>query len=281
MIKYILTVACTVLELAEEFHKLRMHAVDAGIYYGAMYGGSTTSILMRIPGEAASVVTCIDGYQMAQRGRAGVALATSAIGSFFAGSVATIVLALFAPPLAEIALKFSAPETFALAFFGGLLIVPTYFQEVRGESTTDAGLLMAAAILGDSTNYVIGRTTGERLFRNPNSKIFRRDYLTKTHEFYERHGGKTVTLARFLPIVRTFAPFVAGIGAMTWARFTFFNLIGAFAWVVSLTLAGYFFGNLPWVQKNLSAVILGIIAISMIPVVIGWWQHRKEAAASS
>ena len=102
----------------------------------------------------------------------------------------------------------------------------------------------------------------------------------KTHLFYETHGGKTLVISRFLPLFRTFAPFVAGIGAMTWARFTFFNLIGAFGWVVSLTLAGYFFGNLPWVQRNLSAVIIGIIAISMIPVVIGWWQHRKESASS-
>ena len=142
-------------------------------------------------------------------------------------------------------------------------------------------VLLAAAAFGNTLNYQIGRYLGPKVFQWENSRFFNKAALMKTHLFYETHGGKTLVISRFLPLFRTFAPFVAGIGAMTWARFTFFNLIGAFAWVVSLTLAGYFFGNLPWVQKNLSAVILGIIAISMIPVVIGWWQHRKEAAASS
>ena len=142
-------------------------------------------------------------------------------------------------------------------------------------------VLLAAAALGNTLNYQIGRYLGPKVFQWENSRFFNKAALMKTHLFYETHGGKTLVISRFLPLFRTFAPFVAGIGAMTWARFTFFNLIGAFAWVVSLTLTGYFFGNLPWVQKNLSAVIIGIIAISMIPVVIGWWQHRKEAAASS
>ena len=142
-------------------------------------------------------------------------------------------------------------------------------------------VLLAAAALGNTLNYQIGRYLGPKVFQWENSRFFNKAALMKTHLFYETHGGKTLVISRFLPLFRTFAPFVAGIGAMTWARFTFFNLIGAFAWVVSLTLADYFFGNLPWVQKNLSAVILGIIAISLIPVVIGWWQHRKEAKASS
>ena len=142
-------------------------------------------------------------------------------------------------------------------------------------------VLLAAAALGNTLNYQIGRYLGPKVFQWENSRFFNKAALMKTHLFYETHGGKTLVISRFLPLFRTFAPFIAGIGAMTWARFTFFNLIGAFAWVVSLTLAGYFFGNLPWVQKNLSAVILGIIAISLIPVVIGWWQHRKEASASS
>ena len=142
-------------------------------------------------------------------------------------------------------------------------------------------VLLAAAALGNTLNYQIGRYFGPKVFQWENSRFFNKAALMKTHLFYETHGGKTLVISRFLPLFRTFAPFVAGIGAMTWARFTFFNLIGAFAWVVSLTLTGYFFGNLPWVQKNLSAVIIGIIAISMIPVVIGWWQHRKEAKASS
>lgn len=142
-------------------------------------------------------------------------------------------------------------------------------------------VLLAAAAFGNTLNYQIGRFLGPKVFQWENSRFFNKAALMKTHLFYETHGGKTLVISRFLPLFRTFAPFVAGIGAMTWARFTFFNLIGAFAWVVSLTLTGYFFGNLPWVQKNLSAVILGIIAISLIPVVIGWWRHRKDAASSS
>ena len=142
-------------------------------------------------------------------------------------------------------------------------------------------VLLAAAALGNTVNYQIGRYLGPKVFQWENSRFFNKAALMKTHLFYEQHGGKTLVISRFLPLFRTFAPFVAGIGAMTWARFTFFNLIGAFGWVVSLTLAGYFFGNLSWVQKNLSAVIVGIIAVSLIPVVIGWWQHRKEAKASS
>ena len=141
-------------------------------------------------------------------------------------------------------------------------------------------VLLAAAALGNTLNYQIGRYLGPKVFQWENSRFFNKAALMKTHLFYETHGGKTLVISRFLPLFRTFAPFVAGIGAMTWARFTFFNLIGATAWVGSLTLAGYFFGNLPWVQRNLSAVIIGIIAISMIPVVIGWWQHRKESASS-
>ena len=141
-------------------------------------------------------------------------------------------------------------------------------------------VLLAAAALGNTLNYQIGRYLGPKVFQWENSRFFNKAALMKTHLFYEKHGGKTLVISRFLPLFRTFAPFVAGIGAMTWARFTFFNLIGAFGWVVSLTLAGYFFGNLSWVQKNLSVVIIGIIAVSMIPVVIGWWQHRKESASS-
>ncbi len=118
------------------------------------------------------------------------------------------------------------------------------------------GLLMLAAILGDSTNYVIGRTAGERLFSNPNSKIFRRDYLQKTHDFYDKHGGKTVTLARFLPILRTFAPFVAGIAKMPYPRFFGFSVFGTVLWVGGLVTLGYFFGNVPFIKKNLSLLVV-------------------------
>ncbi|MGV8919725.1 MAG: DedA family protein [Pseudomonas sp.] len=144
-----------------------------------------------------------------------------------------------------------------------------------------AGLLMLAAILGDSTNYVIGRTAGEKLFSNPNSKIFRRDYLQKTHDFYEVHGGKTVTLARFLPIVRTFAPFVAGVGKMPYLRFFFFSVIGTIAWVGGLVTLGYFFGNVPFIKKNLSLLVVGIILLSLIPMIIGMVRGRLGRSANA
>ncbi|WP_017902330.1 DedA family protein [Pseudomonas asplenii] len=136
------------------------------------------------------------------------------------------------------------------------------------------GLLMLAAILGDSTNYIIGRTAGEKLFSNPNSKIFRRDYLQKTHDFYDRHGGKTVTLARFLPILRTFAPFVAGVGRMPYARFFAFSVLGTVLWVGGLVTLGYFFGNVPFIKKNLSLLVVFIILLSLIPMIIGVLRSR-------
>ena len=137
-----------------------------------------------------------------------------------------------------------------------------------------AGLLMLAAIMGDSTNYVIGRTAGERLFSNPNSKIFRRDYLQKTHDFYERHGGKTVTMARFLPIFRTFAPFVAGVARMFYPRFFMFSVFGTILWVGGLVTLGYFFGNVPFIKKNLSLLVVGIILLSLVPMIIGVIRSR-------
>ena len=135
-------------------------------------------------------------------------------------------------------------------------------------------LLMLAAILGDSTNYVIGRTAGERLFSNPDSKIFRRDYLQKTHDFYERHGGKTVTMARFLPIFRTFAPFVAGVARMFYPRFFLFSVFGTILWVGGLVTLGYFFGNVPFIKTNLSLLVVGIIVLSLVPMIIGVIRSR-------
>ncbi|PYC20392.1 DedA family protein [Pseudomonas mosselii] len=144
-----------------------------------------------------------------------------------------------------------------------------------------AGLLMAAAILGDSTNYVIGRTAGERLFRNPNSKIFRQDYLQRTHEFYERHGGKTVTLARFLPILRTFAPFVAGIAHMHYPRFLAFSVTGSLLWVGGLVTLGYFFGNVPFIKQHLSLMVVGIIILSLVPMILGLLRGRFGRTAKA
>ena len=135
--------------------------------------------------------------------------------------------------------------------------------------------LLVAATLGNMLNYQIGRFIGPKVFHWENSRFFNKAALIKTQVFYEKHGGKTLIISRFLPLLRTFAPFVAGVGAMDYARFSFYNLLGAVSWVVSLTLAGYFFANIPWVQKNLSVVILGIIGVSLIPVAIGWWLQRE------
>jgi membrane-associated protein len=143
-----------------------------------------------------------------------------------------------------------------------------------------AGLLMLAAILGDSTNYIIGRTAGEKLFSKPNSKIFRRDYLEKTHDFYDRHGGKTVTLARFLPIIRTFAPFVAGVGKMPYPRFFGFSVLGTILWVGGLVTLGYYFGNVPFIKQNLSLLVIAIILLSLVPMIIGVVRSRFGGSGS-
>ncbi|MBQ4772494.1 DedA family protein [Pectobacterium versatile] len=139
-------------------------------------------------------------------------------------------------------------------------------------------LMIVAAITGDAVNYTIGRLFGEKLFSNPNSKIFRRSYLDKTHTFYERHGGKTIILARFVPIVRTFAPFVAGMGHMSYRHFAAYNVIGALLWVLSFTYAGYLFGYLPVVQENLKLLIVAIIFLSILPGIIEIARHRRAAS---
>lgn len=130
------------------------------------------------------------------------------------------------------------------------------------------GVLLIAAILGDAVNFAIGKYFGAKLFANPNSKIFKQEYLHKTHAFYEKYGGKTTILARFVPIVRTFAPFVAGMGDMNYSKFIRYNIIGALAWVLSLTYLGYWFGNLPIVKDNFGKVVIGIIVVSVLPMII-------------
>ncbi|HWZ47562.1 MAG TPA: DedA family protein [Herbaspirillum sp.] len=139
--------------------------------------------------------------------------------------------------------------------------------------------LILAAVLGDSLNYQIGRMIGLKVFNKPDSRIFKRKHLDRTHAFYERHGGKTIIIARFAPIIRTFAPFVAGVGAMRYTRFLPYNIIGAVAWVGAFSYAGYFFGNLPLVKKNLSLLILAIVVISLMPAVMGFLRQRRETAA--
>lgn len=138
-------------------------------------------------------------------------------------------------------------------------------------------VLSVAAITGNMLNYQIGRYFGPKVFQWENSRFFNQDALRKTHAFYEHHGGKTLVISRFLPLFRTFAPFVAGVGSMGYGRFSFFNVIGALLWVVSLTVVGYFFGNLPWIKQNLSLVIVAIIVLSLVPVLIGYWQQRRAA----
>ena len=157
---------------------------------------------------------------------------------------------------------------------GALAALPTNYLNVH----TMVALMVVAAILGDAVNYTIGRLFGEKLFSNPNSKIFRRSYLDKTHQFYEKHGGKTIILARFVPIVRTFAPFVAGMGHMSYRHFAAYNVIGALVWVLLFTYAGYLFGDLPVVQENLKLLIVGIIIVSILPGVIEIWRHKRAAA---
>jgi len=136
-------------------------------------------------------------------------------------------------------------------------------------------LLIAASFGGDNTNYWIGHHLGPRVFRHNNSRLLNHEYLDRTRAFYDRHGGKTILLARFLPILRTFAPFVAGVGRMPYARFLAFSLAGSVSWIMLFVLAGYFFGHLPVVRQNLTLMMLGIIIISILPGAIAWLRHRR------
>lgn len=136
-------------------------------------------------------------------------------------------------------------------------------------------VMLAAAILGDTANYWIGHHIGPRVFAKENSRLFNKAYLEKTREFYEKHGGKTIVLVRFLPIIRTFAPFVAGIGKMHYNTFLLYNIAGAFLWVTSLSFAGYFFGGLPLVKANFEYVVFGIIALSLAPLFVEYIKHKR------
>jgi membrane-associated protein len=139
-------------------------------------------------------------------------------------------------------------------------------------------LLVVAAVVGDTVNYWVGAYVGPRAFGG-NVRFLKQEYLERTHAFYEKHGGKTIILARFVPIIRTFAPFVAGVGAMSYPRFIVYNIVGAVIWVVSLVLAGYFFGNIPTVRENFTLVILAIIAISVLPIAIEAVRGRRSRPA--
>ena len=139
------------------------------------------------------------------------------------------------------------------------------------------GLLSIAAVVGDTINYAIGRAVGPRAF-SINKWFLKHEHLARTQEFYDRHGGKTIVLARFVPIVRTFAPFVAGVGRMNYPQFLYYNVVGGLAWVLICTLAGYFFGELPFVKKNFEAVVVGIVLVSVLPVAWELWAARGRAA---
>jgi membrane-associated protein len=153
---------------------------------------------------------------------------------------------------------------------------------VAGTLWTAAGMdahwlcatLVSAALLGDNVNYFVGRAIGPRVFQWEDTRFFNRKALDRTQGFYERHGGKTIVIARFVPLVRTFAPFVAGVGRMRYPRFLGFSVAGALLWVISLVYAGVFFGNIPIVRDNLTIVIFAIIGISLLPVVAEWARHR-------
>ena len=142
------------------------------------------------------------------------------------------------------------------------------------------GLLFVAAVLGDTVNYFIGSWIGPKAFHYKKSWFFNPAHLVKAHSFYEKHGGKTIVIARFVPIVRTFAPFVAGIGSMNYRRFIAYNVAGAALWIGSIVMLGYIFGGFPIIQENFTLVIFAIIGFSILPIVYEWWKHRRSTSAS-
>jgi membrane-associated protein len=135
-------------------------------------------------------------------------------------------------------------------------------------------ILIVAAVLGDSVNYAIGRRVGLKLFANKESRIFRQEYLVKTQAFYDKYGAFSIVMGRFVPIVRTFVPFLAGVARMPYPKFFFYNVTGAIFWICSLMYAGYFLGNLPWAKENLSLIVIGIVIASVLPMAIKYWQER-------
>lgn len=142
------------------------------------------------------------------------------------------------------------------------------------------GLLVVAAILGDSVNYSIGHYIGPRVYDRPDSRWFKQAHLRYTQAFYDKYGGVTIIMGRFVPIVRTFAPFLAGVAGMPYRRFLPYNVIGGVAWIASLVYAGYVFGNIPWVKDNLSLIVVGIVVVSLIPAVITFVQERRAKSRS-
>jgi len=136
-------------------------------------------------------------------------------------------------------------------------------------------VLIAAAILGDTVNYSIGHYIGPRAFDRPDSRWFKQEHLRRTQSFYDRYGGVTIIIGRFVPIIRTFAPFLAGVAGMTYARFLSYNVVGGVLWIVSLVYAGYLFGNIPWVKENLAWIVLGIVIVSLVPIAVQFVKERR------
>jgi len=137
-------------------------------------------------------------------------------------------------------------------------------------------LLIVAAVLGDSLNYAIGHYIGPRIFHRPDSRWFRQEHLRRTQAFYDKYGGVTIIIGRFVPIIRTFAPFLAGVAGMSYQRFLSYNVIGGIAWVALLVYAGYLFGNIPWVKDNLTLIVVGIVVVSLIPAITTFMQERRS-----
>lgn len=137
------------------------------------------------------------------------------------------------------------------------------------------GVLVVAAIAGDSTGYLLGKKTGPAIFSRPDSRLFKQEYVRRTQSFFERYGGKTILMARFVPVIRSFAPFMAGVGQMPYRTFVFYNVIGSFIWVVVLTMLGYWLGNVPWIRENFEKAILIVVFLSFIPAIIEYIRHRR------
>ena len=160
-----------------------------------------------------------------------------------------------------------------------LFIVGTLCATGHMDLALAMGVLFVAAVLGDQTNYSIGRFIGPKVFQWEDSRFFNKKAFDKAHAFYERYGGITIVLARFMPFIRTFVPFVAGVAEMSRGKFTFYNVMGAAIWIVSVTLAGYLFGNIPWVKANLEIIIWGLILVPGLLALFGAWKHGRSGEA--
>ncbi len=175
-------------------------------------------------------------------------------------------------------------ETGALVFFlpGDSLLFMAGMYAGRGDLNILAlmALLVPAAILGDAVSYTIGARMGPALFNRPESRFFKPQHMKTAHDFYERHGGKAIILARFMPVVRTFVPVVAGIAKMPYARFASFNVVGGAAWVLSMTIGGYFLGQFEMVKKHIELIVVGIVILSVMPAVTAWLKQRGQKAAA-